>query len=74
MAASIVTMSIMMELAGTSKAAMSITRAAIKIFRALEPTRSFKKASKTFKALELAKSFEKEAQNSKATKNSLKLP
>ena len=73
-AASIVTKSIMMELAGIGEAAMSITGAAIRIFRALEPTKSFKKAIKTFKALELAKSFEKEAQNSKATKNSLKLP
>ena len=43
---------------------MSIAGAAIRIFRALEPTRSFKKVIKTFKALELAKSFEKEVQNS----------
>ena len=66
--------SMVKELAKIGEAAMSITRAAIRISKALEPTRSFKKAIKTFKVQELVKSFEMEARNSKATKNSLKLP
>ena len=64
--------SIVKELTRTIETAIGMSRAAIEISKAPEPTS--KEASKTSKALELANSFKKEAQNSKAARNSLKLP